>query len=119
VARILVIEDEADVRNVCCLLLQPLGHNPEGVVRGERSLLSPRVGSYDLVPIDLQLPGMDGWAVARAVKQRSPGTRVGLMTAEDFGFRKEELLARGIDFWLPKPFDLDLADRLISEALSQ
>ncbi|MCZ7570131.1 MAG: response regulator [Ardenticatenaceae bacterium] len=116
-ARILVVEDEKDVRELCTLLLTLLGHEVESVSSGERALLSLRVRRYDIVMTDLGLPGMDGWAVARAVKQRAPATAVGLISGWELPPHGKHLAAAGVDFVLPKPFNLDLAETAIAKVL--
>lgn len=116
-ARILVVEDEADVRELCTVLLRLLGHEVASVGSGERALFSLRSRRYDIVITDLGLPGMDGWAVARAVKQQAPSTLVGLMSGWEVTRNGKELGAVGVDFVIPKPFDLNLAETILSQAL--
>lgn len=115
--RILVVEDEADVCEMSCTLLGLLGYEVDGVGSGERAVMQLRRRKYDLVLTDLGLPGMDGWAVARAVKRHGPHILVGLVSGWEMPPRRDQLLAAGVDFVLPKPFDLDNAERVLTEHL--
>ena len=106
-ANFLIVEDEQDIRKLSKRLLEILGHAVDEVASGERAVLMLRRRRYDVVLSDIGLPGMDGWAVARAVKQLSPSTKVGLVSGWEVPPHAEQLRAQGIDFLLPKPFDLD------------
>jgi CheY-like chemotaxis protein len=119
VPRILVVEDEPDVREMSINLLGLLGYEVDGVGSGERAMMQLRMRRYDVVLTDLGLPGMDGWAVARAVKRQAPKVLVGLVSGWEIPPRRDQLLAAGVDFVLPKPFDLDDTERVLTQFLFQ
>jgi CheY-like chemotaxis protein len=102
--RILLIDDEGLVRMTVAEMLSSLGATvveAEGGLDGLSQLEhSPRM---DLVLTDLGMPGMTGWAVARAVKGRHPSLPVGLITGwdEDPDATPEDRAA--VDFTLTKP----------------
>ncbi len=114
-ARILIVEDEPDVRTLSKNLLEILGHTVDDVGSGERAMIMVRAQHYDVVLSDIGLPGMDGWAVAQNVKQVSPQTKVGLVSGWEIPPQPERLRAQGVDFLVPKPFGLDE----IEEALAR
>lgn len=116
-ARILIVEDEADVRILSKSLLELLGHVVDEVSSGERAVMRVRTHRYDFVLSDIGLPNMDGWGVARMVKQLSPQTRVGIVSGWTVTPRTEELAALGVDFVLPKPFSLDEIEAAIAPFL--
>ena len=82
--RILVIEDDAVVRDVLCDILQSLGHEVQNAPDGMRGIarLESQHGAVDVVLTDLQMPGMTGWDVAHAVKSGWPGVKVAVLTAD-------------------------------------
>jgi GAF domain-containing protein/CheY-like chemotaxis protein len=106
--RILVVDDEQEVRNVVSEILAAQGHEvvqasggPEGLAYLDRG------GPVDLVLTDLGMPGMTGWEVARAAKARRPSLRVGLLTGwgEAPAAKPEDRAAA--DFVIAKPVTLD------------
>lgn len=104
-ARFLIVEDEDDIRKLSKSLLELLGHSVDEASSGERAVMRLRRSRYDVVLSDIGLPGIDGWAVARAAKQFSPRTKVGLVSGWEIPPRLEHLRSNGVDFLLPKPFD--------------
>lgn len=106
-ARILIVEDEEMIRTLSIQLLELLGYTVDGVGSGEQAVMRLRLRRYDVVLSDLDLPGMNGWAVARLVKQVSPSSKVGLVSGWELLPKGDEMRANGVDFYLTKPFDLD------------
>lgn len=113
-AKILIVEDEPDVRSLSKSLLEVLGHQVDDVGSGERAVMMLTTRQYDVVLSDIGLPGMDGWAVARAVKQSAPQTKVGLVSGWDVSPTPQKLRDNGVDFLLPKPFDLDAVEETLN-----
>jgi signal transduction histidine kinase len=106
--RILVVDDEREVRDVVVEILAAQGHEvvqaaggPEGLAYLDRGV------PVDLVLTDLGMPGMTGWEVARAAKQRRPTLRVGLLTGwgEQPTAKPEDRAAA--DFVIAKPVTVD------------
>jgi CheY-like chemotaxis protein len=105
-ARILIVEDEEAIRTLSTQLLELLGYAVDGVGSGEQAVVRLRMRRYDVVLSDIDLPGMNGWAVARLVKQVSPRSKMGLVSGWNAPPNQEELRTNGVDFFLSKPFDL-------------
>ena len=86
-AKILVIDDELDMLSSCKRLLERQGHAVSVAERGEDGLARFDEEAHDLVITDLKMPGMDGLAVLKGIKERSPDTAVivftGFGTVED------------------------------------
>jgi CheY-like chemotaxis protein len=82
--KILVIEDDAVVRDVLCDILSSMGHEVQNAPDGMRGIarLESEHGAVDVVLTDLQMPGMTGWDVAHAVKSGWPQVKVALLTAD-------------------------------------
>src|SRR6201988_3246004 len=66
--RILVVEDEPNIRELVCLHLRHEGYHCEGVGDGQVALKLAESERYDLLVLDLMIPGLDGLSVCRAVR---------------------------------------------------
>lgn len=101
---ILVIEEEKAVRDVLLAMLSRIGYQVAVASSGEGGLFFFLNGSFDLVLCDLTMPGMDGWTLARHIKDKSPDTPVCLMT----GWGEEEIMPKlkqsAADSVMFKPF---------------
>lgn len=106
-ARILVIEDNPESLELMTYLLQSFGHATLTAVDGEAGLMLAGNEKPDLVVCDIQLPGLDGDAVARAVKaDRSlKDTVLVAVTALAMVGDREQMLAAGFHGYIPKPID--------------
>jgi CheY-like chemotaxis protein len=113
--RILVIDDEPEVRETLAGLLEAEGHALRQAAGGREGLEALARGErVDVVLTDLGMPEMRGSEVARAVRERWPGLPVGLIT----GWGEQDLTdeERGrVDFVIAKPYDRGL----LREALSR
>src|SRR5262249_50134572 len=110
--RILVVEDEPDLRKVLATLLRRGGYAVDLAETGDvaRERLGREV--YDLVITDLKLPGADGIEVLRASKSTDPDPPVIIVTAYSTDEAAEEARRLGAFNYILKPFDADkiLAD---------
>jgi DNA-binding response OmpR family regulator len=106
VTRVLVVEDEASIRELVCLHLQLAGHTCEAVGDGHDALERATVVRYDLIVLDLMLPRLDGITVCRAVRRHGPNhdTPILMLTARSDESDKVLGLESGADDYLTKPF---------------
>jgi len=116
-ARVLVIEDEPDVRDVLKELLVAEGYIVIEARDGAEGLARCEAEPVDLVLSDLSMPGMSGWDVAAACRDRFPTVPVGLMTGWGDQLDPEELARHRIRFVLTKPFVVDDVLRAVASAL--
>jgi signal transduction histidine kinase/ActR/RegA family two-component response regulator len=105
--RLLVVDDEEAVLQVLRDLLVLLGQEVETAQGGQAGLEHFAAGEFDAVFTDLGMPGVNGWDLVRAIRQRSPGTPVAIVTGWGVQIDCRLLLARGADYVVPKPFSLD------------
>jgi len=107
--RILLVEDDDATRTAVCALLEDAGFVCEGVVSGEQALARVREDSFDLVLLDLVLPGISGADVQRELR-RDSRTRflpILFLTAQTDREAKVAQLSAGADDYLTKPYDAD------------
>ena len=103
--KILVVEDERLLSESLCELLASHGFEAEPVYDGEAGLEYAMTGVYDLIMLDVMLPGMDGFALARRLRGRHVGTPILMLTARSGLDDRVEGLNSGADYYLAKPFD--------------
>jgi signal transduction histidine kinase/ActR/RegA family two-component response regulator len=116
-ARILVVDDETEVRQALADMLELDGHVVVECPDGVAALQALDIGTFDLVLTDLGMPGLGGWDVARAVKQRHPGLPVGLITGWGDSIDAADATRRGVDFLLAKPFQMHALQEALAQAL--
>jgi CheY-like chemotaxis protein len=105
--RILLVEDDADTAESLALLLRLLGHEVHVAKDGSEAMRQTEANLPDLVFLDIGLPGMDGWEVARRLHQ-VPGGRAPLLVAiTGYGQEadRERSQEAGIHLHLVKPVD--------------
>jgi DNA-binding response OmpR family regulator len=102
--RVLVVEDEAKMRDVLQRGLQAAGYAVEVAADGEEGLARVEAGDHDLIVLDIKLPGLDGFEVCRQLRRAEVWTPVLMLTAlGDINDRITGLDA-GADDYLVKPF---------------
>ena len=103
--RILLVEDDPVNRMVACELLEDFSVQVDAVDDGEKAVEMAAQGGYALILMELQLPGMDGIAAARAIRSRDDGqdVRIVALTANAFDEDRERCFAAGMDDFIAKP----------------
>ena len=104
---ILLIEDEERVADFIRRGLAAEGWCVEHASDGETGLDYAQVNSYDVILLDLMLPGIQGQDVCRKLRARKSTTPILMLTALGAADEKVEGLRIGADDYLPKPFDFD------------
>lgn len=114
-ARILVIEDEADIAGLIRHNLEKEGHQVACHASGEEGLAAFRARRPELVVLDLMLPGMQGLDVLRAIKSAGPGAGAPVIIVSAKSAETDRVLGLeiGADDYMPKPFSVkELASRV-------
>ena len=106
--RVLVVEDEAHIRELIQLHLGLEGLDIEAVEDGQEALALASEDSFDLIILDLMLPGVDGISICRAVRREGPNQDVPILmlTARREESDKVLGLESGADDYLAKPFGI-------------
>ena len=112
---ILVIDDDDSVRNVLVAMLKHLGHEVVFAADGPSGIEKLSETHFSMVLTDLGMPGMSGWEVANAVKEKSPDTPVVLITGWGREICAKEAETNQVDYVLPKPFQLCNISAMIDE----
>ena len=116
--RILIVDDETRLVRHVSKALRRAGHDPVAVSDGESAIARTAEASFDLIILDVGLPGIDGFEVLRRLRAQHAPTRVLMLTAH--GELRDRIvgLQLGADDYLPKPFAMqELVARV--EALSR
>ena len=103
--KILVIEDEKLLAQSIRAVLEQKGFTVETVYDGETGAEYALLGIYDLLILDVMMPGMDGFEVARAVRASRCATPILMLTARSGIEDRIRGLNAGADYYLTKPFD--------------
>jgi CheY-like chemotaxis protein len=117
--RILVVDDDADVRELIALALAGQGHEVDSVVSGRAALEQLAQHAYDLIVCDLHMPDRDGPAVYRALARRPPPRPAVLFVTgyADAGPYEEFLRTVPVTV-VGKPFDIDALREMVSRLLT-
>ena len=118
--RVLVIDDDVDIRESTAAVISMLGHDVETAVDGPSGVEAGRIFLPQLVLLDVGLPGMDGYGVARLVRVEPWGTRVLLaaMTGWVRDSDRDAATNAGFDVHVAKPVNLRTLQDLIERAAS-
>src|SRR5688500_14157918 len=106
--KILIVEDEQLIAGGLRFNLEAEGYEADIAADGDMALAALSEADYDAVVLDVMLPGIDGFGVARAMRERADYTPVLMLTARG---RPEDVLKgfeAGTDDYLTKPFDLEI-----------
>ena len=103
--KILVIEDEKLLADSIQEMLERKGFQVEAVYDGETGKEYAELGIYDLLILDVMMPRMDGYEVARQVRMHRCNTPILMLTAKSDVADRIAGLNAGADYYLTKPFD--------------
>jgi DNA-binding response OmpR family regulator len=104
--RILVVEDDPAIASGLCDVLVFNGYHAETVADGNKGCESALAGAWDLILLDVMLPGMDGFSICREIRRHRPTQPVILLTAKG---SEEDIVTgftAGADDYVSKPFSL-------------
>lgn len=103
--KLLLIEDEKLLSDTIKAILTAKGFEVEAVYDGETGAEYAETGIYDLLILDVMMPGMDGYQVAREVRAKRCAVPILMLTAKSDVTDRVAGLNAGADYYLTKPFD--------------
>lgn len=103
--KILIIEDEVLLADSLKELMIQKGYEVDTAYDGVTGAEYAELGIYDLIILDVMLPGMDGYEVAKQLRMKHLGTPILMLTARSELEDRVEGLNSGADYYLTKPFD--------------
>jgi len=104
--RLVIVEDDAELRDALSALLRQAGYEVDAFSDGRPALDALLASEYDLAIVDLMLPGMSGIALVRDLRRQHRGLPILIVTARDSLEDRVGGLDAGADDYLVKPFDL-------------
>lgn len=104
--KVLVVDDDASINEMLVTYLNRNGYDVSSAYSGTEAVLLMKTESFDLVILDLMLPGLSGEQVLEKIKESRQTPVIGL-SAKDDAKSKIELLRNGADDYITKPFDLE------------
>jgi CheY-like chemotaxis protein len=107
VKSILIVEDNLGNLELLKDIFEPRGYNTIGVVNGQDALNIISDNPPDLVIMDIQLPGMDGYTVTKKIKQNPKTNKIPVIAITAYALRedREKALNAGCDEYMSKPID--------------
>ena len=116
--KVLVVDDEREVRQVLHEFLAGRGYDVAQAGSGEETLATLAREPFDLILLDVSMPGMDGVETLKRITALESPVPVIMVTANsDIGLTSK-LLALGAADYIPKPFDLEYLDQAVSIQLT-
>ena len=117
-SRVLVVEDNRDAAESMQMLLELLGHEVRVAYEGMAAIEVAQAERPDLMLVDIGLPGIDGYELARRVRRQPALAEVRMVAITGYGREEDRrrALAAGFDDHLVKPVDLDVLKALLARA---
>ncbi len=118
-ARILIVDDEEIVIRSCRRILDGDEYLVDSAQSGQEALRKVDESDYDIVVLDIMMPGMDGLEVLQQVKEQHPGVDVIMVTGLSQIKTAVQAMKLGAFDYLPKPFDPDELKHVVERALER
>lgn len=118
--KILLVEDNLINEKVATVSLERIGHEVVVAREGKTALAKYRIADFDLILLDIKMPGMDGFEVAEKIRQiekenpKKRRVKIIALTAEDFDGIKAKSKSAGMDGLLRKPFSFAELNNILS-----
>ena len=104
--KVLIVEDDPDIAHLIGMHLEDIGCASEIAISGDTGLVAFGRGGFDLVVLDLMLPGLDGLSVCREIRSREGYVPILILTAKSTELDRVLGLEMGADDYLTKPFSI-------------
>lgn len=117
--KVLIIDDDDDLRSNLREVLRRQGHQVETASSGEAAIEKAAKTRFDLVLVDLIMPGMNGLEVLGELKKISPKSKIIMMTAFATIDNAVEAMKKGASDYLSKPFKIEDLDAAVKRTLAE
>ena len=107
-SRILVVDDEQDIRQLVTLIIETAGHEVVQACNGTEGMRALDQGKFDLVILDIMMPEMDGWEVCRQIKHRPQSRKLPVLILTVRSQPLDKVIGMEVvhaDHYLTKPFE--------------
>ena len=120
-ARILVVEDDADIANMLKIYFSSQGYDVDIAARGEEALEKTRQNMPHLIVLDIMLPDIDGYEVCRRLRTSTRTSHIPIIFLTQKDERSDRLqgLELGADDYITKPFDIEELRLRVQNAISR
>lgn len=118
-SRILVVDDNEHNRYIASFLLEDAGHEVKLVDNGADAVSLAIQGGFDLILMDIHMPGMDGMQASKKIKAAGVTAPIIALTAKAMMGDREEILAGDCDGYISKPFKIDTFIGMVSQYLAE
>ena len=117
--RVLAVDDSSVIREILIASLEAAGYSVEAVATGHAALAAASRESFDAVILDVDMPGMDGLELGRALRKdpRTRASRIAMHTSMDESVVRS--IFDGYDVFLPKPCEARLLGECIDRLVAQ
>jgi two-component system alkaline phosphatase synthesis response regulator PhoP len=105
--RVLLVEDEENLRSTIALNLELEGYDVQCAVNGKEALAMFRANRFDIVVLDIMLPEINGLDVCREIRKENRNVFILFLSSRSMGSERIEGLKAGADDYLSKPFNLE------------
>ena len=112
----LVVEDEDIMREALSDYFSDGGHKVDTADDGDKALEKFNLEDYDVMIVDLKLPGRDGLSVLKEIRAKNPEAKVIIITAYPSIETAKDAIRGGATEYLPKPFELDHLENIINQS---
>ena len=116
--RILVVDDEPDIRSTTQMLLEHYGHTVDTAANGAEAVQVAEKAKPDVVLLDLNMPVMDGFTAARKLRESSDAASMLIVAVSAYVRNREwcdRAVAAGADECMSKPLDYQRLEELLSK----
>jgi len=117
--RILIVDDDENIRKVLATILEEEGYNVESVETAKKAIERTRKKLYNLALIDIRLPDMEGIELLTRMRDTTPRMRKIIITGYPTLQNAVEAVNRGADAYIMKPFDVDKVLKTIEDQLKR
>lgn len=117
--RILIVDDEANIRRILEASLDRNGWKPTTAASAEEALTRLSADKFDCVLTDVTMPGMNGYELQAEVQERWPDTPVVIMTAFGTIPQAVQAIRNGAFEFVTKPFDLEVLKKILAAAMDE